>query len=473
MAYKSHRDYLEALEKNGEVVRIEKEVDWNLEAGAITRRCYEIRERSPLFLNIKDYPGFSMHGAPIGNYRRLAIAMGLDPDSSIKDISEEYERRMSSPIKPILVSNGPCKENIMKGDDVDLFKFPAPMVHDGDGGRYIATWHFIITKDIDSDWINWGMYRQMLHNRKYMGGLVLPGQDIGRMYQKYEKANKPMPFATVIGPDPLSAVASTASAGIGDSEADLAGGLREEPVELVKCETVDLYVPAHAEIIIEGYLLPKVRLEEGPFGEYTGYRTSPRIPRPVYEVTCITYRNNPIVPLANMGTPIDDCDILTSITWKSDAKKALSKLPVIDVHFPPEAISHMAVVSVHRAYGGIATHVADALWGSKLGYLTPYVVVVDSDVNIYDVGEVIHAIATKCHPVRGIKSRDNSPGHSLVPFLSKEERIYGRSAHALFDCTWPLEWSETDEIPERASFNSIYPKEIQEMILKNWNEYGF
>src|SRR3990172_3399846 len=145
MAFKSHRDYLEALEKNGEVVKIEKEVDWNLEAGAITRRCYEIKERSPLFLNIKDYPGSSMHGAPIGNYRRFAIAMGLDPDSSIRDIGEEYEKRMSSPIKPILVSSGPCKENIMKGDDIDLFKFPAPMVHDGDGGRYLATWHFIIT----------------------------------------------------------------------------------------------------------------------------------------------------------------------------------------------------------------------------------------------------------------------------------------------------------------------------------------
>ncbi|MDY7038682.1 MAG: UbiD family decarboxylase, partial [Thermodesulfobacteriota bacterium] len=181
MFFKGHRDFLSASEKEGEIVRIEKEVDWNLEAGAVTRRSYELKERAPFFQKIKDYPeGYRMSGAPLSNYRRVAVAMGMDADAHPKEIFEEYGRRIKSPVKPVLVQSGSCKENIITGDEINLFKFPAPMVHDGDGGRYLATWHLIVTRDAeDTNWVNWGMYRQMVHNRKIMGGLILPGQDIG------------------------------------------------------------------------------------------------------------------------------------------------------------------------------------------------------------------------------------------------------------------------------------------------------
>jgi len=474
MAFRDLREFIEVLEKEKQLVRVKREVDWNLEAGAIIRRAYELLERATLFEKVKDAPGCRMMGGPCGTYARMALAMGMSADTPVKEIANEIDKRIANPIKPMLVSKGPCKENIIKGDDINLFKFGAPMAHDGDGGRYISTWDFIVTRDLeDTGWVNWGMYRQMIHTENMMGGLILPGQDIGRMYQKYEKANKPMPFATVIGPDPLTTVAGSLSAGPGESESDLAGPLRKEPVELVKCETVDLEVPAHAEIIIEGHVLPKVRVEEGPFGEYTGFRTSPRAPRSVYEVTCVTHRNNPILTVSNMGTPVDEADIVMTLAWRNEAVRAVKTLPVVEVAMPAYGSGHLVVVSVERAYSGVAIHVANAIWGSKLGYLVPFVVVVDKDVDVFNLGEVVHAIVTKCHPVRGVHSRPNTPGHGLMPFLNFEERLWGRAANLLLDCTWPVGWDPNIEIPPKASFGNIYPKEVQKKVIDNWKNYGF
>lgn len=474
MALKSMRDFIEVLDRADQLVTVKKEVDWNLEAGAVMRRAYELQERAVLFEKVKDAPGCRLMGGPCGTYERVALAMGMEAGTPIKELCDEFDKRLADPIKPMLVSTGPCKENILKGNKVNLFNFGAPMAHDGDGGRYITTWAFIVTRDLeDTGWVNWGMYRQMIHNENMMGGLILPGQDIGRMYQKYEKADKPMPFATVIGADPLCGIGGSLSAGPGECESDLAGGLRMEPIELVKCETVDLEVPAHAELVIEGHVLPHVRVEEGPFGEYTGFRTSPRAPRPVYEVTCITHRNNPILTVSNMGTPVDEADIVMTLAWRNEAKRAVAGLPVAEVSMPAYGSGHLVVVSIQRAYSGAAIHVANAIWGSKLGYLVPFVMVVDADVDVFNLGEVMHAMVTKCHPVRGVHVRPNTPGHGLYPFLNFQERLWGQAANLLLDCTWPMDWDPNTEIPPKASFGNIFPSEIQEKVLKNWEEYGF
>src|SRR3990172_6943894 len=298
------------------------------------------------------------------------------------------------------------------------------MVHDGDGGRYIGTWHAIVTRDLDSSWVNWGMYRQMIHNETMMGGMLLPFQHIGRIYKKYEKVNKPMPFATVIGTEPLCAIASTIPAGVGVNEADLAGGLRKEPVALVKCETVDLEVPAHAEIVIEGHVLPGIRVDEGPFGEYTGFSSAPRNPRPVYEVSCLTHRNNPILTVSNMGVPVDEGDTVSTVAFRNVATSALAGLPVVEVDVPAYGSNHLVVVSVRRAYSGIAHHVANAIWGSRLSSFVPFVVVVDEDVDVFNLGEVVHAIVMKYHPVRGVHAQPSSTGNPLWPFLSFHESLW-------------------------------------------------
>ena len=473
MALKDLRDFIEALDKAGHLVKVKQEVDWNLEVGAIIRRACELQERATLFEKVKGAHGVRIMGGPCATYARMALAMGMDADAPVKEIVKEFDKRVANPIKPVLVSNGPCKENIIKGNDINLFKFGAPMVHDGDGGRYISTWHAIVTRDLDSSWVNWGMYRQMIHNETMMGGLLSSFQHIGRIYQKYEKANKPMPFATAIGTEPLCSIASVLSADAGVSEVDLAGGLRKEPVDLVKCETVDLEVPAHAEIVIEGHVLPGVRVEEGPFGEYTGFSSAPRSPRPVYEVSCVTHRNNPILTVSNMGMPVDDSAIVSTISFRNEAVRALAGLPVVEVSMPPHGSSLLIVVSVQRAYSGIANHVADAIWGSRLGSYVPFVVVVDADVDVFNLEEVVHAIVTKCHPIRGVHPRPNSPGHALFPFLDFHERPWGQGAHLLLDCTWPIDWDPNTQLPPVISFGTSYPKELQDKVLSNWGKYGF
>ena len=163
--YKDNRAYIDALLKTGDAVVVNEEVDWDLEMGAIVRRMCERKSPAAYFKKIKDYPDFEAFGAPIATYRRLAVCFGLPPEAPIPEIQREYLKRTSgAPIAPRIIDkkDAPCKEIILTGDDANLLNLPAPMVHDGDGGRYICTWHFVVAKDYDTDFVNWGMYRQML-----------------------------------------------------------------------------------------------------------------------------------------------------------------------------------------------------------------------------------------------------------------------------------------------------------------------
>ncbi|MDO9535689.1 MAG: phenylphosphate carboxylase subunit alpha, partial [Bacillota bacterium] len=379
--YKDNREYMKALDAAGELVTINQEVDWDMEAGAIVRKVCEEKAPSPLMNNIKEYPGHRYFGAPLATYRKLAISLGMDPDSSIPEIADVYLSRTNKPpVKPVIVDRdkAPCKENIILGDDCDLLSLPAPMVHEGDGGRYLSTWHFIVTKDPDNGDVNWGMYRQMVYDTKTMTGPLLPFSDGGKVFHgKYVPRGKPMPFATVIGPDPISAIAASAPSPI--PEPEFAGMLMESPIELVKCETVDLEVPANAEIIIEGEILPDFSLEEGPFGEYTGYRTSPRDLRTVYRVKAITYRNNPITTISNMGIPTDEGQLLRSFSLGLEMDKLLRSqgIPITGVFMMPESTHHLVIVGVKPIYTNVATQIAQTVFGSKLGPWFHMVVVVD------------------------------------------------------------------------------------------------
>ncbi len=475
MPYKDFREFIEALIKSGDLHQVNKEVDWNLEAGAIMRKGCEEIGPAVLFDKIKDYPkGYKVAGNPLASFRRLAIALDMPPDSSYTEILNRYDEGKKKPVKPVLVKDGPCKEEIHIGDDVDLYKFPALIVHGGDGGRYLCTWHITATKDPDSEWVNWGMYRAMIHNKNTMGGIILPFQHIGMIYAKYEKRSEPMPFAIAIAPEPVTAFIGASNIPYGVSEADIIGGHRGEPLSVIKCETNDLLVPATSEIIIEGEIPPYERLPEGPFGEFPGYEAGGKAPRPVYHVTAITNRKNPILTASNMGMPIDDCDVINSISYASDLRSELIKsgLPITGIYMPPECCTFMLVVSTKTPYSGIAHRIASCVWGTKGGAAIPKIIIVEDDVDPSNMREVFHAFATAHHPVRGTHIISNTQGHSLIPYLSQHDRTYGIGANVFYDCTWPKDWSK-EELPKKQSFKDAYPKETQEKVLNNWREYGF
>ncbi|MDO8691095.1 MAG: UbiD family decarboxylase [Dehalococcoidia bacterium] len=484
MAFRDLREYLAKLEEEGEVQHVEEEVDWDLEVGAIIRHVYDLRAPAPLFEKIKGYPkGYRLFGAPAGfsrqgrEYARIALAMGMKPEASLAELIEEYIKRRKAPLKPIIVNGGPCKENILLGDKVDLLKFPAPLLHAGDGGRYIGTWHLIVTRDPDSGWTNWGIYRLMVHDATSMGGLVAPSQHIGMMYyQKYEARNKPMPFAVVIGTEPVSPLIAGSFIPMGVNEADVIGGLRGEPLQLTRCETNGLEVPATAEIVIEGEMLPYERRDEGPFGEYTGYRSSHHAsPKPVYRVKAITHRNDPIIPVSCMGVPVDDDHSVMSVTIAAEVLDSLRSqgYPVKMVTVPPEVASQMVVVSTKTPYPFFAKKIAHSIWGSQAGSILYWVVVVDDDVDATNFNEVMHAVTTRCHPDHDIYKVPNAPVYpNITTFTDPDDRMTGRGAYVLFDATWPKHWKPEDT-PVKASFDVSWPKEIQDKVLSKWHTYGY
>jgi 4-hydroxy-3-polyprenylbenzoate decarboxylase len=234
---------------------------------------------------------------------------------------------------------------------------------------------------------------------------------------------------------------------MGSDEADYAGALLMEPVELVKCETNDLLVPANAEIIIEGEILPNMRLPEGPF----------------------------IITMTPEGIGMGG-KVAPSISGAAISRERLIRhgIPVVDVFFPPEMEGLGLIVSVERTESDIASKIAEALCSH--GLAAPKVIVVDKDIDVFDIREVVHAFSTRCHPINGVKPIEARGGWPLCPFLSQEDReklfTTGETGAVVFDCTWPIEWSKESEVPMRMSFNKSYPTEIKEMALKKWRGYG-
>lgn len=476
MAFKDMREFCQALDKTGDLIHVNQEVDWELEAAAVTRRSNESLGPAVLFEKIKDYPpGYRILGGAQATYRRVAVSLGLPPETPVPTIYREYEEREQKPIKPVTVTTGSCKQNKMVGDKVDLFEFPVPLVHDGDGGRYFGTWDIVISQDPDTKWTNWGMYRWMIHNRNSLTGDPSFASQLGlQLKEKYLPEKKKMPIAIAIGADPLCHMVATAGYPIGADEVDYAGALRKEPVELVKAETNNLMVPANCEIVIEGEILPDFIGPEGPFGEYPGYRTDKSRTGLVCKVSAITWRSSPILTMISLGVPVDDSSVAASITAALGLKRRLRRhgVPVTNVYAPPEGVTHLLVVGVKSGGRQVARQISDIITARRAAINK--IVVVDEDVDVFNMMQVIHALAVKCHPLRGILLDEVAAGkaNELTPCYSLEERKHKKGAIAIFDATWPPEWPK-ETLPIKSSFDEIYPQPLKEKVVQNWRQYGF
>jgi len=316
MTADSLREYLGALESCGDLHRIDEPVSWNLEASAVTLLLNEADGDVPLFEDVDTarLVGDPYRGSQRRPWDRIALGLGLPRDLSYEEYYESVIDRLKDPIEPRIVSHddAPCKRRIQTGEDVDLLDYPWPYIHAGDGGRY-SNLHTLIAPDPDSEWVDWSYHRSMIHDSETSSVLLLAGEQTPNLYYyKYERRDEPMPVAIAVGVEPAVQYTSVMWIPTGRNEAEYAGGLKREPVDLVPCETNDLMVPASAELVIEGEILPNERRDEGPFGDYFGYMHGPRRSMPLFRVTGITSREDPIIPFCVEGTGVGETENATS-----------------------------------------------------------------------------------------------------------------------------------------------------------------
>lgn len=472
MAHEDMRAFIAALEVSGDLLRVDDEVDWDQELAGIGRLSCERDGPAFLFTNVKDYPGWRVVANPVAGWRRYAQALGLPADTSVRSLYETYYEREQVSIPPVQVGDGVCKEVVIGGEEVDLFDLPVPLVHEGDGGRYLGTWDLVVSQDADSGWVNWGMYRFMVHNEKHLTGYPRPNSHLGKMLlDGYVPKGRTMPIAIVVGSDMPSHLAAAASFRIAGEEANLAGGLGEKPVELVKCETSDLLVPASAEMVIEAEIYPDAIAQEGPYGEYPGYRSGEMGNSVCARVTTITHRRDPILSLDTTGF-MDSSAVTTSISGAIAVRRRLEKhgLPVAEVYMPPEGGVHMAVVSVTRGGGDVAREIVEILTSRRA--LISKIIVVDDDVDVFNMSAVIHAFSTKSHAERGVHIHTyEGRVNALTPAYSPAERQRRIGASVAFDATWPPDWPK-ETTPVRATLDSMYSPEVRERVFARWKKMG-
>jgi 4-hydroxy-3-polyprenylbenzoate decarboxylase len=470
MPYQDLREYLAALEAQGLIQWVDKKVDKQWEITSLTRRYFrktDSRSRTALgFRNVEGYDIPVVVGIVGASRNIYGLAMGMEMD--VQSIVENWKRGFEHPLEPVLVESGPCKEVILKGDDVDLHRFPIPVWTPEKDPNPFLTAGCSITKDPETGVRNVGVYRMEVKNRNSTGILWdLPSQHGALHYAKYEALKKPMPMATVIGGDPTIILGSVAKAPFGVDELAVAGGWRRKPIEMVRCETIDLEVPATAEIVLEGEIYPGERVSEGPFGEYTGYMGGP-YEMPVFHIKCITHRRKPIYHALFSQMPPSESSLIRQVPEEANIRYHLShflKIPgIADIHLPESGGSYAwCWVSLSKKYPGQVQQVLCAAWTHYPSF-AKWIVVTDDDIDIRDPFMREWVLGWRVEPKKDIFFIPNTSSILLDPSSAPPEvPLWDRlSSKICIDAT--KKW----KFPELAVPPDSYLKRIDEA----WDTYN-
>src|ERR1051325_4147114 len=388
MPFMDLREFIAYLEDQKELRRIRKPVDIKYEIAAYIRKTSDIKGPALLFENVNGSK-IPVVGGVFATRKRGLLAL----ETTEKEYGEKFHHALDHLIPPRKISSGPCKQVILKAEDADLSRFPIPIFSEGDSGPFITA-GLVISKDPETARSNTSIYRLQVHGPRRMG---VKAQQLHRQLRTAESKGQGLPVAIAIGTDPALTMASQWDAPYGVDELELAGALRGEAVEVVRAETVDLMVPATAEIVVEGYIHPQVREIEGPFGEVGGYST-PKFPKPVIEVTAITHRKDPIFQAALTGMPTTENHILRQIPMEATYYWELKKRHpgVTAVHFPAAgAILFLVVIAMKQTYLYEARNAIASMFATRRNKI---IIVVDDDVDIYDMEKVMWAVATRSRP---------------------------------------------------------------------------
>lgn len=444
------RSYLEEL--GDRVVHIYDEVDPVHQVGVLSSESHH-----PFLLHqLRGFPGWRLCDRLLVDRDTQALALGAPRDEVVPYLANRMFKH--GPGRSVLVSDGPCKEVKLLGQDADVTKLPIPIHSVGDAGRYIGS-GVTITKDPDTGVRNEAMIRAMVKEPRRVP-FWMAARHNWRHFLKYQERGEPMPMAYAIGLHPGYEILVNYS-GQHDTwdELELGAGVLGETLELVKCETIDLEVPAHAEIIIEGIVRPNVREQEGPFGEFTNYRQGAEGPAPVWEITAITYRRDAIFRHVQ-ATQFTDHQVLVSLPMEATLYNRLRDVhghsEIHDVYIPPWVTMFIVFIQMTPRWEGQARDVLLAALSSP--NLHPKIVIaVDQDVNIHDPRDIFWAISTRVNPEKDVIVIPHERIHPLdisAPRVSDQEvtvmRVGGKMA---IDATKPPLWRKKD----REAFERVQP----------------
>ncbi len=480
MAYEDLREFISTLENRGLLKRVKAEVDPILEITEIVDRICKSNGPALLFENVKGSE-FPVAINLFGSLERMKLALETDDFEKIGETIAEFAfpkppetfsqkieglRRIKKALSfpPKIVKRAPCQEVVLEGEEVNLLKFPILKTWPKDGGRYI-TLPLVFTKDPETGERNVGMYRMQVYNSKTTGMHWQIHKHGAEHWLKARERGEPLEVAVVLGSDPATIFSAIAPLPKGFDELLFAGFLRGSGVKLVKCRSVDIEVPANAEIVLEGYVNPDELRREGPFGDHTGFYSMPE-DFPVFHINCITHREDAIYPATVVGKPPMEDAYFGKAVERIFLPLIKRQIPeIVDMNLPVEACFHnLAIVSIKKTYPGQAKKVMFALWGLGQMMFTKTIVVVDEHINVHNLSEVLWYATANVDPARDVIVIPNTPTDSLDHAPSQANL----GSKLGIDATRKLrEEGYTREWPEEIEMTP----EIKELVSKRWQEY--
>ncbi|GEM_PF-176567 len=483
--YKDLRGYLTLLERAGLLKRVKAQVDLKHEIGAISARSLDRKGPGLVFENIKGFEGMPVVANILSTTEQVAIAFGTEPND--RKICAAIEKGMANPIPPRVVESGPCQEVVHSGAEASVHAFPTPWWHEGDGGQYLGTTAGVITADPETGYINMGLYRVMIKDKNTLTVKIKGSHPIGEVATawqgrhgghvhifKNEAQGKATPVAVAIGMDPLLTYVGAQgvpSEEFKHAEYAVAGAWRKEPVDLVRCRTSDLLVPAWAEMIIEGEVLPNERAKEGPHGESQGFYDG--VDRAfVIKVKCITHRKNPVI-YGLICRPQED---YPKFLFSGVLGEKLKGVDAIKEVYVPEAIGGglglMAIVAAKVESPDDVAKVIQAVHnapGESLRKKPRWLIIVDEECDVKDWNDVMWRVALAVMPDKDVRIGPRTDPISHEPLAAMHHNV---SSSIVIDATFRSKKTIVDGREVGFPRVNRVSKELRSKVEGRWKEYG-